>query len=108
MLAPSTGYSSPPGRRPAFDQNYDLTLATLAFALTANLAILVQLTLVTGASPSLTSFVGWTEFALWPPAFGSSLLNMMGSAASKCEGSNVVAVQAHNFHVLLNVPYRAA
>ena len=35
--------------------SYDLTVATLAFALTANLAILVQLTLVTGASPSLTS-----------------------------------------------------
>src|SRR6478735_7865400 len=44
--------------------SYDLTVATLAFALTANLAILVQLTLVTGASPSLTSFVAWAEFAL--------------------------------------------
>ena len=44
--------------------SYDLTVATLAFALTTNLAILVQLTLVTGASPSLTSFVAWTEFAL--------------------------------------------
>jgi hypothetical protein len=39
-------------------------VATLAFALTTNLAILVQLTLVTGASPSLTSFVAWAEFAL--------------------------------------------
>ena len=44
--------------------SYDLTVATLAFALTANLAILVQLTLVTGASPSFTSLVAWTEFAL--------------------------------------------
>ena len=44
--------------------SYDLTVATLAFALTANLAILVQLTLVTGASPSLTSLVAWAEFAL--------------------------------------------
>ena len=44
--------------------SYDLTAATLAFALTTNLAILVQLTLVTGASPSLTSFVAWAEFAL--------------------------------------------
>ena len=44
--------------------SYDLTVATLAFALTTNLAILVQLTLVTGASPSLTSFVAWAEFAL--------------------------------------------
>src|ERR1700722_12170687 len=39
--------------------SYDLTVAALAFALTANLAILVQLTLVTGASPSLTSLVDW-------------------------------------------------
>ena len=44
--------------------SYDLTAATLAFALTTNLAILVQLTLVTGASPSLTSLVAWAEFAL--------------------------------------------
>ena len=44
--------------------SYDLAVATLAFALTTDLAILVQLTLVTGASPSLTSLVAWTEFAL--------------------------------------------
>jgi hypothetical protein len=44
--------------------SYDLTVATLAFALTTNIAILVQLTLVTGASPSLTSLVAWAEFAL--------------------------------------------
>ena len=44
--------------------SYDLTVATLAFALTTNMAILVQLTLVTGASPSLTSLVAWAEFAL--------------------------------------------
>jgi SAM-dependent methyltransferase len=44
--------------------SYDLTVATLAFALTTNLTILVQLTLVTGAAPSLTSLVAWAEFAL--------------------------------------------
>jgi len=44
--------------------SYDLTVATLAFASTTNLAILMQLTLVTGASPSLTSVVAWAEFAL--------------------------------------------
>ena len=44
--------------------SYDLTAATLAFALMTNLAILVQLTLVTGAAPSLTSLVAWAEFAL--------------------------------------------
>jgi len=44
--------------------SHDLTAATLAVALTTNLAILVQLTLVTGASPSLTSLVAWAEFAL--------------------------------------------
>jgi hypothetical protein len=44
--------------------SHDLTVATLAFALTTNLAILVQLTLVTGAAPSLTSLVAWAEFAL--------------------------------------------
>jgi hypothetical protein len=42
----------------------DLTVATLAFALTTNLAILVQLTLVTGASLSLSTFVAWTQIAL--------------------------------------------
>jgi len=45
--------------------SYDLTVATLALALTTNIAILVQLTLVTGASPSLTSLVAWAEFALY-------------------------------------------
>ena len=44
--------------------SYDLTVATLAFASTTNLAILMQLTLVTGASPSLTSLVAWAEFTL--------------------------------------------
>ena len=44
--------------------SYDLAVAALAFALTADLAMLVQLTLVTGASPSLTSLVAWAEFAL--------------------------------------------
>jgi SAM-dependent methyltransferase len=44
--------------------SYDLTVATLAFALTTNLTVLVQLTLVTGAAPSLTSLVAWVEFAL--------------------------------------------
>jgi hypothetical protein len=44
--------------------SYDLAVATLAFALITDLAIIVQLTLVTGASPSLTSLVAWAEFAL--------------------------------------------
>jgi hypothetical protein len=44
--------------------SYDLAVATLAFALTTDLAIIMQLTLVTGASPSLTSLVAWAEFAL--------------------------------------------
>jgi hypothetical protein len=44
--------------------SYDLAVATLAFALTTDLAILVQLTVVTGASPSLTSLVAWAEFTL--------------------------------------------
>jgi hypothetical protein len=44
--------------------SYDLAVATLAFALATDLAVLVQLTLVTGASPSLTSMVAWAEFAL--------------------------------------------
>src|SRR5437762_799382 len=44
--------------------SYDLAVATLAFALTTDLAIVVQLTLVTGASPSVTSLVAWAEFAL--------------------------------------------
>jgi len=44
--------------------SYDLAVATLAFALATDLAIIVQLTLVTGASPSLTSLVAWAEFAL--------------------------------------------
>src|SRR5215471_7413852 len=41
--------------------SYDLALAALAFALTTDLAIVVQLTLVTGASPSLTALVAWAE-----------------------------------------------
>ena len=45
--------------------SYDLAVATLAFALSTDLAILVQLTLVTGASPSLISLVAWAEFALF-------------------------------------------
>src|SRR5256886_7330867 len=44
--------------------SHDLAVATLAFALTTDLAILVQLTVVTGASPSLTSLVAWAEFTL--------------------------------------------
>jgi hypothetical protein len=44
--------------------SYHLAVATLAFALTTDLAIVVQLTLVTGASPSLTALVAWAEFAL--------------------------------------------
>ena len=45
--------------------SYDLAVATLAFALSTDLAILAQLTLVTGASPSLISLVAWAEFALF-------------------------------------------
>ena len=37
--------------------SYNLAVAALAFALTTDLATLVQLTLVTGATPSLTSLV---------------------------------------------------
>ena len=44
--------------------SYDLAVATLAFALTTDLAIVVQLTLVTGAAPSLTALAAWAEFAL--------------------------------------------
>src|SRR5258708_40039431 len=43
---------------------YGLAVAALAFAVTADLAMLVQLTLGTGASPSLPSLVAWAEFAL--------------------------------------------
>src|SRR4030095_5867575 len=43
---------------------YGLAGATLAFGLTTDLAVVVQLTLVTGASPSLTALVAWAEFAL--------------------------------------------
>jgi hypothetical protein len=56
-------YLRPERFRPA-RLSYDLTVATLALALTTNIAIIVQLTLVTGASPSLTSLVAWAEFAL--------------------------------------------
>jgi len=44
--------------------SYDLAVATLAFALTTDLAILVQLTLVTGASPSPHLSSRLAEFAL--------------------------------------------
>src|SRR5215471_6245143 len=44
--------------------SYDLAVAALAFALTTDLAVVVQLTLVTGASPSLTALAAWAEFAL--------------------------------------------
>jgi hypothetical protein len=44
--------------------SYDLAVATLAFAISTDLALLVQLTLVTGASLSLTSLVAWTELAI--------------------------------------------
>src|SRR6476659_2151391 len=44
--------------------SYDLAVAALAFALTADLAMPVQLTLVTGASPSLTALGAWAECAL--------------------------------------------
>lgn len=44
--------------------SYHLAVATLAFALATDLAVVVQLTLVTGAAPSLTALAAWTEFAL--------------------------------------------
>jgi spermidine synthase len=44
--------------------SYHLAVATLAFALTTDLAVVVQLTLVTGAAPSLTALAAWAEFAL--------------------------------------------
>ena len=47
--------------------SYDLTVATLDFALTTNLAIIVQLTLLTGAAPSLTE-VGQTAARIPLPA----------------------------------------
>jgi hypothetical protein len=44
--------------------SYDLGVATLGFALATDLTVLVQLTIVTGASPSLTALAAWTEFSL--------------------------------------------
>src|SRR5260370_38350828 len=44
--------------------SYALRVCAGSFALTSDLARLVQLTLVSGASPSLTSLVAWAEFAL--------------------------------------------
>jgi spermidine synthase len=54
-------------RRDAFRPerlSYHLAVATLAFALATDFAVVVQLTLVTGAAPSLTALAAWTQFAL--------------------------------------------
>ena len=66
--------------------SYDLAVAALAFALTTDLAILVQLTLVTGASPSLTSLVAWAEFALCLafPFFFSGVVVSLALTRSLC------------------------
>jgi len=68
--------------------SYDLTVATLAFALTTDIAILVQLTLVTGAPPSLTSLVAWAEFALCLVSSSgvvvSAALGLTGSGLGAC------------------------
>ena len=46
------------------DLAYHLSVASLAFALTTVLALLVQLTIVTSLPASAMSFVVWTEFAV--------------------------------------------
>jgi hypothetical protein len=63
--------------------SYDLAVAALAFALTTDLAILVQLTLVTGASPSVTSLVGHPVYALSVVLFSLILWTGFGSMASE-------------------------
>ena len=92
--------------------SYDLTVATLAFALTTNLAILVQLTLVTGASPSLTSLVAWAEFALClaVPFFFSGVVVSLALTRSpypigKVYGADLIgaAIGCIGVLVLLNV-----
>ena len=91
--------------------SYDLAVATLAFALTTDLAILVQLTLVTGASPSLTSLIAWAEFALclaFPFFFGvvvSLALTRSPYPIGKVYGADLIgaAIGCIGALVLLNV-----
>lgn len=92
--------------------SYDLAVVALAFALTADLAMLVQLTLVTGASPSLTSLVAWAEFALClaVPFFFSGVvvslaLTRSPYAIGKVYGADLIGAAAGciGVLVLLNV-----
>ncbi|MEH2513526.1 hypothetical protein V1291_004880 [Nitrobacteraceae bacterium AZCC 1564] len=92
--------------------SYDLAVAALAFALTTNLAILVQLTLVTGASPSVTSLVAWAEFALClaVPFFFSGIVVSLALTRSpypigKVYGADLIGAAAGciGVVVLLNV-----
>jgi hypothetical protein len=92
--------------------SYDLAVAALAFALTTDLAILVQLTLVTGASPSVTSLVAWAEFALClaVPFFFSGIVVSLALTRSpyligKVYGADLIgaAVGCIGALVLLNV-----
>ncbi|WGS25535.1 hypothetical protein [Bradyrhizobium sp. ISRA464] len=92
--------------------SYDLAVAALAFGLTTDLAILVQLTLVTGASPSVTSLVAWAEFALClaVPFFFSGIVVSLALTRSphpigKVYGADLVGAAAGciGVLVLLNV-----
>src|SRR3982075_1697844 len=92
--------------------SYDLAVAALAFALTTDLAMLMQLTLVTGASPSLTSLVAWAEFALClaVPFFFSGVVVSLALTRSPYAIGNVygadligAAVGCIGVLVLLNV-----
>jgi hypothetical protein len=92
--------------------SYDLAVAALAFALATDLAILVQLTLVTGASPSVTSLVAWAEFALClaVPFFFSGIVVSLALTRSpypigKVYGADLIGAAAGciGVLVLLNV-----
>ena len=92
--------------------SYDLAVATLAFAVTTDLAILVQLTLVMGTSPSLTSAVAWALFALCLalPFFFSGVVVSLALTRSpypigKVYGADLVgaAIGCFGALVLLNV-----
>jgi len=92
--------------------SHDLAVATLAFALTTDLAVVVQLTLVTGASPSLTALVAWAEFALCMalPFFFSGIVVSLALTRSpysigKVYGADLIgaAIGCIGALVLLNV-----
>jgi hypothetical protein len=92
--------------------SYDLAVATLAFAISTNLTILVQLTLVTGSSPSLTSLVAWTEFAIclaFPFFFSGVVVSLALTrspyAIGKVYGADLIgaAIGCIGALVLLNV-----